>query len=234
MSGFMSGMSESKPAILCLHGGGTSGMIFNFQTMRIRRELDSVFDFVFIDAPFPSKPGPGVVPVFEDCGPFFTWMRPGQTDGILAEETRTLLKKTMNKQVARTGRPFVGVLGFSQGTKVASGLLLQQQWDLEAKDPKRKPTNFHFGVSLMGAPPPYTATPKPAAAYSEMITIPTVQVVGLRDSIRDWSNVLYTDYFDEDEVTYMELDAGHHLPDGKHQQDSAKIAKAILDLWYNS
>lgn len=59
-----------KPAILCLHGGGTTGDIFHIQTIRLRRELSDKFDFVFVDAPFERVAGPNVLPVFEGAGPF--------------------------------------------------------------------------------------------------------------------------------------------------------------------
>lgn len=211
-------------------------MIFNFQTMRLRRELDSTFDFVFIDAPFESKPGPGVVPVFEDCGPFYMWVDVGQKEGVTPKETRDLINRTMENQVKTTGMPFVGVLGFSQGTKIASGLLQQQQWDASAEKVQGgtngacQATDFKFGVLLMGAPPPL-APRLPVSQMSQKISIPSVHVVGLRDGIMEWTRNLCANYFEQDSVTLLELDAGHHLPDGQHQMDTAKIAKAILDIW---
>ncbi|OJD15723.1 hypothetical protein AJ78_04058 [Emergomyces pasteurianus Ep9510] len=66
--------SDPLPSILCLHGSGTSAAIFKIQTIRLRRELQHRFSFVFIDAPFETDPGPGVLPVFADAGPYFTWV----------------------------------------------------------------------------------------------------------------------------------------------------------------
>lgn len=54
--------NPTKPAILCLHGGGTNVTIFKVQTIRIQRALSSHFEFVFLDAPFEAEPGPGVHP----------------------------------------------------------------------------------------------------------------------------------------------------------------------------
>ncbi|RDW95374.1 hypothetical protein BP5796_01137 [Coleophoma crateriformis] len=229
-------VGPKKPAILCLHGGGTSAMIFNFQTMRLRRELDSTFDFVFIDAPFESKPGPNVLPVFEDCGPFYVWVDVGQNQGVTPPETRDLLNRTMENQIKTTGMPFVGVLGFSQGTKIAAGLLQQQEWDVAAEKDQgvtngaRQATDFKFGVFLMGAPPPL-APRLPVSQMTQKISIPSVHVVGLQDAIIEWTRSLCADHFEQDSVSLLELNAGHHLPDGQHQMDTAKIAKAILDIW---
>ncbi|KAK2809720.1 hypothetical protein FQN50_003565 [Emmonsiellopsis sp. PD_5] len=69
-------MSPPLPAILCLHGSGTSSEIFQIQTIRLRRELSDRFSFVFVNAPFETEPGPGVLPVFADVGPYYTWVDP--------------------------------------------------------------------------------------------------------------------------------------------------------------
>ncbi|KAK2737578.1 hypothetical protein FQN55_001008 [Onygenales sp. PD_40] len=69
-------MSPPLPAILCLHGAGTSSEILHIQTIRLRRELSDRFSFVFVDAPFETEPGPGVLPVFADVGPYYTWVDP--------------------------------------------------------------------------------------------------------------------------------------------------------------
>lgn len=100
------------PTILCLHGGGTSSTIFNIQTIRLQRALSSNFSFIFLDAPFESPAGPGVLPVFEGCGPFYRWLSLG---GEGLQTTRDLIKHTLlepDKEGKK--RNAVGVLGFSQ------------------------------------------------------------------------------------------------------------------------
>ncbi|OJD09768.1 hypothetical protein ACJ73_10099 [Blastomyces percursus] len=150
------------PSILCLHGSGTSAAIFKIQTIRLRRELQHHFSFVFIDAPFETEPGPGVLPVFADAGPYFTWVdlaslpasqrSLASTDGtegkkltalqrsilrgrtqLMPARTVELLEKTMREQIERDGKGFVGVIGFSMGGRMAAGLLLEQQLRLNAK-----------------------------------------------------------------------------------------------------
>ncbi|KKZ68223.1 hypothetical protein EMCG_06114 [[Emmonsia] crescens] len=143
---------DPLPSILCLHGSGTSAAIFKIQTIRLRRELQHRFSFVFIDAPFETDPGPGVLPVFADAGPYFTWMDlsalphshrslangdgeisalkrsilRGRTQ-LMAPRTVELLENTVREQIERDGRGFVGVIGFSMGGRLVAGLLLEQQ-----------------------------------------------------------------------------------------------------------
>lgn len=48
-----------KMKILCLHGVGSSGTIFEAQIANLRRELDPSFELVFVDGPFECERGPG-------------------------------------------------------------------------------------------------------------------------------------------------------------------------------
>ncbi|EEH16749.2 hypothetical protein PABG_06836 [Paracoccidioides brasiliensis Pb03] len=100
-------MSRSPlPSILCLHGSGTSAAIFEVQTARVRRELQNRFSFVFLDAPFETNPGPGVLPVFADAAPYFTWLDPSASsppprsldrrDGAGGDEDGSLLSTRDN------------------------------------------------------------------------------------------------------------------------------------------
>src|SRR5271169_5143167 len=73
-------MDTFLPTILCLHGHGTSATIFEAQTRNIRSALRSQFKFVYIDAPYESEPGPGVLPCFADSGPYYTWFLEGTAD----------------------------------------------------------------------------------------------------------------------------------------------------------
>lgn len=71
------------------------------------------------------------MPIFEVAGPFYSWTVPGKGGLDASEETSGLLNRIAAEQVARSGRPFVGVMGFSQGARLAAGLLLEQQVCLE-------------------------------------------------------------------------------------------------------
>ncbi|KAE8154022.1 serine hydrolase FSH [Aspergillus avenaceus] len=125
------------PAILCLHGAGTNSSIFQLQARRIVATLQSSFRFIFIDAPFGSPPGPGVHPAFTDLGPFYRW----HCDSNVIDEfditledvererwqVRDLIASHIKSERATGGPGIVGVMAFSQGTRVATGLCLDKE-----------------------------------------------------------------------------------------------------------
>ncbi|GAB1312814.1 putative esterase afoC [Madurella fahalii] len=124
---------DPRPRILCLHGGGTTGAIFHAQCRALIRGLPH-FRLVFADAPFPSEPGPGILPVYEAWGPpFLRWLpwkpwHPQLDDGAAARAIMSCLDKTKADDDAGGGcGPWVALLGFSQGAKLAASLLLDQQ-----------------------------------------------------------------------------------------------------------
>jgi predicted esterase len=122
------------PRILCLHGAGSSGAIFRIQIRKIHHALRNEFRFVFVQAPFKSLAGPGMYPVFEGAGPFYRWHCDSSasaafdiTDSEIANERR-IVREYLEKVLSDDdGAPFVGIIAFSQGTRVTTGLLLDQQ-----------------------------------------------------------------------------------------------------------
>ena len=225
---------KPKPAILCLHGSGTSAMIFNIQTIRLQRQLQDVFDFVFIDAPIESPPGPGVVPVFEECGPYWAWQYPSfsHTEQMMPQETIDVLADTMDRQIATTGQPFVGVLGFSQGTRVAAGLLLQQQRDQKTgRDQDQgwgRRMDFRFGIFLNGSKTPLLSDSS-LATVGKIVDIPSVHVIGLQDPFMFLARSLHAEYFEPQHASVIELNVAHHLPVAP--EDTAKIVREIVRLY---
>jgi len=196
--------------------------IFNIQTIRIQRALSSTFEFIFIDAPFESPPGPGVLPVFEGCGPFYRWTKSLWTklgeDGM-PDATRKLIDETVRLR-GGYGR-VVGILGFSQGAKLAAGLLLEQQ--LRGKE------GFKFGVCLMGVTPPLTSNSLKAEDKKVLITVPSVHVVGLDDPWLSEGRKLYDEHFDWRTARKMEFQVEHRLP--IVEAETQMIADEILRLY---
>ena len=203
---------SGKPAILCLHGGGTSAKIFNIQTVRLQRALKDDFDFVFVDGPFQRSPGPGVLPVFEGFPEYLNWLEPSETSRIAPKETIDILKEVIEEQEESTGRGFSGVMGFSQGAKLAAGLLLHQQqcgdWN----------TSLRFAVLLNSVEPPIRLAPQLAYAIQPIQT-PSVHVIGLKDPYVDGSRTMATEYFEKDSASVIELNIGHHLPTVNSQNE---------------
>ncbi|KAI4166489.1 MAG: hypothetical protein LQ348_007800 [Seirophora lacunosa] len=224
--------SEELPCLLCLHGGGTSANIFAIQTGRLRRALASHFRFVFVDGPFTCPPGPGVLPFFDGMGPYRRWIsEAGDEEG----KVRPLLQKTM----ADDGGTFVGVLGFSQGARLALGLLREQQ---EGRADAIE--DFGFGVFICGTYPPlglsselFPVTPTVQfetqrwdGAHEGIIDVPTVHVVGDRDPYAPKSRLLVR-CSERSSRTVMEFDIGHHLP--VKPADTQRLADRMVRLHRN-
>ena len=224
------------PRILCLHGGGTSATIFKIQLRRLVSALRQYFTFVFVSAPLESGPGPGVMPIFADSGPYFRWMAPEEEDqAALQVKVRDLLRKTMKED----GGEFVGVLGFSQGARMAAGLLADQEEGENEGMPEWK-----FGVLLCGSYPPISlsASRKLVAGpnndirrdehgeirepgIGEVIRVPTVHMRGLRDIHLEKGRRLAKFFSDKIE---FEFDMEHHLPGAAGDTTSPRTATADL------
>lgn len=223
------------PRILCLHGGGTSKLIFKFQARKLIRALRPHFRLVFIDAPFESGPGPGVLPVFEGAGPFYEWLTKDEKE---EEQVRLTLQKKLHED---DGAPVVGVLGFSQGTRIAAGLLHEQE------NTRGVAPSLSFGVFLNGNYPPlrqpsHSSTVIPTITeftqreslkewndtHEGIIHLPSVHVHGRQDYLLPRSRLL-AQCFDPNTATVFEFDNGHHLPVG--EDDTQKIADEIVRIY---
>ncbi|RCI13281.1 hypothetical protein L249_0112 [Ophiocordyceps polyrhachis-furcata BCC 54312] len=154
------GASLHLPRILCLHGGGTNSRIFRMQCRSFNHVLGRQFRFVFAEAPFPSRPGPDVTAVYAKFGPFRTWTRPTKDDEdqeLCAAEATSMIRASIvtaireDSDLGATGE-VIGVLGFSQGARVAASLLHNQQ--LREERPSSDTTwdipIFRFGVLIAG------------------------------------------------------------------------------------
>ncbi|KAL9097644.1 MAG: hypothetical protein Q9163_006328 [Psora crenata] len=158
--------TAALPAILCLHGGGTSALIFKIQLRNLLSRLRSHFRLIFLDAPYPSAAGPNVLPAFADVGPYYRWMpaedysshsKGGVDGGVREQEEGARRARAQILNVIREGRArgegeVVGVLGFSQGGRMAAGLLADQEEGRAAVEMPR----FAFGVLLCASYPPYS------------------------------------------------------------------------------
>lgn len=233
--------NPNLPRLLCLHGGGTSALIFKIQTRRLQYALRDKFHFVFVDGPFQSGPGPGVLPVFEECGPYYQWIYPPNP---LMGQKRT--RQVLREAIKADGGRFVGVLGFSQGGRQTAGLLA----DLENGEDTALP-KWEFGVCLCASYPPYSLeyARKQAAGEewkgesdnhgeireldeSELIRIPSVHVTGKNDPHREKGKRLQK-YFGKENVISMEFNMSHHLPGAagdttSEKGDTERIRDAIL------
>ncbi|KJZ76405.1 hypothetical protein HIM_04134 [Hirsutella minnesotensis 3608] len=154
------------PRILCLHGGGTNARIFKMQCRAFKYHLGRQFRFIFAEAPFPTKPGPDVTSVYSSYGPFKGWLRPtedSEDKDLCAAEASMLIQYSINSAIiadnhlGATGK-VVGVLGFSQGARLAASLLYNQQHRGErlSLSSRKQPTtstnwpDFQFAILMAG------------------------------------------------------------------------------------
>lgn len=142
----------AKPRILCLHGAGTTAEIFAIQARAFIKPLDPYFTLVFADAPLDSDAGPGILPLFAENAPFKRWMRwkPHEDllmdDGEVTSAIEEALEEAMQDDDAAGGEgEWVGLLGFSQGAKIAASVLYESELRL------REIASVPEGVPLTGS-----------------------------------------------------------------------------------
>jgi pimeloyl-ACP methyl ester carboxylesterase len=241
------------PKILCIHGAGSSGAIFRVQGRKVFHALRGEFQFVFVDAPFRSTAGPGMRPVFEDSGPFYRWQCDLSaaasfdiTEEEIKEETRKVreyLESQLRSSENNTGR-FVGVMAFSQGARVATGLLLY----LEKKRREGRLDMPHMKFTILNSatyPPLFVddqsigTADSPAGNSTDIISrssyqsldkvnIPSIHIQGTNDPWHSESEKMRADFFDEALSTVIKFDGGHQVP--VVDNDTNKIVAAIRQI----
>ena len=229
---------HGQPAILCLHGGGTNSDIFEFQTAKLRRMLASRYQFIFADGPVRSRPGPGVLPFFQGCGPFRRWVR-DRFKGTEDEKARALeedegaAERALAEALDGRSQKIVGVMGFSVGGGMAAALLERGQRMLaghrETGQAAKAWEDLEFGIFLMGTPPSWGAVSRRGEEMErEMVRLPTVHVHGLRDPWLEQSRVLFRHCVGEEtgSAELLEFDVGHEV--NFSEQEYRDLVCAIL------
>jgi hypothetical protein len=240
------------PRILCLHGGGVTAAIFRAQFRAfLSSPLSQKFRFVFVDAPFYCEEGVGVVPVYADWGPFRRWFRWLDSHEEIDPETcrdeiAYALKSGM--EVDEGTGEWVGMLGFSQGAKLAASLLYERQLRVDAKE-EEEGEKWQFAVMLAGRAPLVSLSAKSEGLpwmqsaggiadgvdldsineRPEMrLRLPTVHVHGMKDEGLHLHRKLVEDYCAPGSATLVEWDGPHRIPFKKVDVD--RVVEAILDL----
>ncbi|QIX00183.1 hypothetical protein AMS68_005700 [Peltaster fructicola] len=233
------------PRILCLHGGGVTAEVFQLQARALIAHLPD-FRLVFADGPHFCAPGPGIVPVYETYGPFRRWLRwlpehPDIDDESAIEEVLYNIE-TCKREDEGHG-DWVGLIGFSQGAKLAASLLYDQQIRIEREG--TAPTDYKFAVLLAGRHPlvsfcehsrhPALVT---AGQISEghdytgenphILRLPTIHVHGLADKGLHLHRRMLTQYHDPNTCTVLEWDGDHRVP--LKTKDVQPIADEIYRL----
>jgi hypothetical protein len=179
---------EQLPRIACFHGGGSTGPIFQLQCDQLISQFSSTFEFVFFNAPFYRDAGPGVLPFFkyEKWGPYRTWFTSDEA-GSVREDGRGPegqgeggIERVLDLLAsAGEGGEWVGCLGFSQGTRIVGGLLLDQQRRKKLGLPKAEgDIDFKFGVLCMGSSAPMVSDLAHCESFLDQIsTVTWFQVI---------------------------------------------------------
>ncbi|KAI1779148.1 serine hydrolase FSH [Hypoxylon cercidicola] len=212
---------DQLPAILCLHGAGTNGTIFALQARNIVHALNKHFRFIFINAPFESRPGPGVVPIYLKMEPYLWW----HCDESAAEQfdidiyevqrrrqqVRELLRSTLETE------NIVGVMAFSQGARVAVGLCLDDELG----------SRIRFALLISAT---FPALPiQEHMAPGSVVAIPSVHVQGTSDPWGAEGEKLRTTYFDQDRATLVKFTGGHTVP--TVQLEVRRVVMAVMKVW---
>lgn len=240
---------KSKPRILCFHGAGSSGAIFRAQGRKIFRALQPEFRFVFLNAPFPSVAGPGMRPTYEGSGPFFRWNCDDSatanfdiTDEEVQQERAQTLQYLSDQLCVDDGAPFVGIMAFSQGARVATGLLCHLE-KLKRKGSSDMP-DIKFAVINSGTYPPLLLDSDAdvlnnsveerllsdggGRSEGKRLLLPSIHLQGSQDPWRPESERLLEDFFTKEQATVIEFTGGHQVP--VSDNDTAKIVEAIRRL----
>lgn len=267
------------PRIMCLHGGGTNARIFRAQCRVILTRLQPDFRLVFADAPWLSIPGPDVEYVYGEWGPFRSWLKPipglagtfgavpqplygGQGQGpvvtpisdhnveecIESVDNSIAAAMATDDEAGATGE-WVGLLGFSQGAKMAASLLYRQQMQNSgdggeiktrttpniAYTGPRKPA-YRFAVlhagraPLVSLDPDFQPSPFQHGSGEEhvLLNMPTIHVHGTRDPGIKMHRELIDRCCSAGSWRLLEWEGNHRLP--IKTIDVSPIVSAINDV----
>ncbi|KAL8784612.1 MAG: hypothetical protein Q9213_003867 [Squamulea squamosa] len=254
------------PRILCLHGGGTNARIFRMQCRVLEHSLRHCFRLVYAEGPFPAQPGPDVTSVYRNYGPFKAWQlsTPLPDDRSIEEQDRAVVDQisaamdaTMHAddQQGATGE-WVGLLGFSQGAKIAASILFAQQARRQRRSERNGNwSNFRFGLLLAGRGPlvwlapelpmpqglvnasrPYNTMATDEPKFSEddsddhVLRTPTIHVHGLRDPGLELHRKMLQRYCNPCCATLLEWDGGHRVPI-KTKDVHAVVEQVYAEAW---
>ncbi|KAB8437405.1 hypothetical protein FH972_025083 [Carpinus fangiana] len=228
------------PRIMCLHGGGTNSRIFRLQCRGLERALRSTFRLVYAEAPFPAKPGPDVTAVYKDCGPFKAWLRIWPDDpvqdatDVMTEVHDSIMAAKRHDDARGATGAWVGLLGFSQGAKLAASIIYSQQLRWQANSDSIW-HGYRFAILLAGRGPlvwthPSKTMPRglvdaaqptmmPAEkletvlnSVEHLLRVPTIHVHGLQDPNIGLHRKLLHRYCDPENATLLEWDGAHRVP----------------------
>ena len=216
-------LPEKRPAIICLHGHGSNGAIFQYQSRKITQVLGTRFRFLFIDSPITTpQPGVGVQPYFAEVKPYRRWHQDANTIGLFdvtpedIDRERRLVRHNLANVIEherQNGPGVVGVMAFSQGTRVATALCLDPELGVDIK----------FAIMICGICPSLPLTAEP---LSRTLDILSVHVQGSTDPWSSKGTRLSKEYFNQKSSSVETFKGGHEIP--AKSQDVDNIAGKVM------
>ncbi|KAF4212990.1 hypothetical protein CNMCM8980_009580 [Aspergillus fumigatiaffinis] len=233
---------SNLPRIACFHGGGSAAAIYKVQCEQLGHLLKNDFQLVFFEGPFERSAGPGVLPVFADYAPFKSWFTQDERgeradgSGYDASGNDGVERVWRLMEDEGPGGEWVGAMGFSQGSRVAGGLLLDQQRRDALGIPKKTHIELVFGVLCNGAGSPMESD---AADYItkpdeslKRVSLPTLHVHGLKDPFLMLGRQQLGEYYNPKTATLYEVDYHHAMPWARHE--AQQLADHIRTIYKNS
>lgn len=232
---------KAPRALLCIHGAGGSANIFRVQTAKLRLALRHDFEFVYATAPFQSEPGPGVLPLFQGMGPYYSWFekddgnrntsanragvaeKSGATPSVgdrLSAVNTPVRKVVEDWQKHNPQIPIVGVLAFSEGALVATLLMWQQQMGRLPWLPKMNIAVLICCYYTEEATD-YMRAQSSGDQETLLINVPTLHIQGLQDFALEGSRKLAATHFSPRNADILEFHGKHHVPNRKSDIDEA-------------
>jgi predicted esterase len=182
--------------------------------------------------------------VYSEHGPFRRWVRwlpehPPIDDDTAIEEIMYAINTC--KENDRGDGPWVGLLGFSQGAKIVSSLLYDQQIRLEKTG--KADTDYKFAVVMAGQGPlvslsEHSQSPAmiTAGAMSQqfegvsphIVKLPTIHLHGLSDPGLPLHQQFFRQYHDLSSSLLLEWAGAHRVPIKK--EDVEPLTEAIYNV----
>ncbi|KAK0605767.1 hypothetical protein LWI29_030523 [Acer saccharum] len=199
----MENESMRKPKILCLHGFRTSAHIYKCMCRKFGESILEKLDLDFIDAPFPAQGKSAAQGIYDP--PYYEWFQTNQnfTEYYNFDECVAFLEDYMAKH-----GPYDGLMGFSQGAVLSSGLIgMQKHGDALKNIPKLKfvilISGGRFGGTKFG-------TPKLASnAFSSPIECPSLHFLSEQDFLKVEGDFLFESFVDPVAIHHS---MGHTVP----------------------
>jgi hypothetical protein len=168
-------------------------------------------------------------------------MRSGSSTSLLSPEVEELVRSTV-RRIQSEGGKVVGLIGFSQGTKVVAGLLRASEILQQARHKGNAVgdgedwCDFKFGVSVCASYPPglvpasiSAMLPDGEDAWDEKIRLPAFHVQGRQDEWLWAGQGMIERHYEvgEGRCEIVEWEMGHHYP--VEPEQSERIAGWIVE-----